>query len=507
MSHPRSSVVRLVALGLALGLGCTPSSPRGKPGGGGGTPGGGAAGNGAAGTPGFGGSPGPATGGTGGPGAGGAAGAAGAGGMAGRTGGGGAGGGAGAPGTGGGPGTGGRGMGGNAGGGGPPDAPVTSGPEAGPAPPVDFPEVMSFDSDACHDLAIAVSHNMVGVATNPGEIFFYDKTGRFLRKANPYPGASMGDAHFKWDETTKRWFFSTMQGGAGYISVSRDEAGMSWTPPALVMTEPDMDNPNLTVTSDKVVLQNYGCVYTMDKDVVMAGTSRNLTPVRNCGLSRDDQIYGVDYGIPVPSTAYFVDLANGRRALNWISVEGTPKQGNVVVTPHMLPVRPITQLPVFPGLPQPGGTSLRNSGVCAEWHNDTLAWSKGVKCGDLGCARAFIVNTSTNTMKEYDFSMPNLNVWSAAPGIDRTGNVWFYMAVSSATQHLSLALAGVTVAGQVIAPRIVVPGRTPMDAPQFGDFFDGAQDPADGSVWFVGHYGAPKRSTFCVSRVLHVLTK
>jgi hypothetical protein len=239
------------------------------------------------------------------------------------------------------------------------------------------------------------------------------------------------------------------------------------------MTEPDMDNPNLNVTSDKVVMQNFGCLYTMDRAPVMAAASRTLIPVKNCGLSRDDQIYGVDFGIAVPSTAYFVDLASGRRALNWISVEGIPARGDVVVTPHLLPIRPSTALPVFPGVPQPGGTQLRNSG----------------------------------SVREFDFSVPDINLWSAAPGIDRSGNVWFLMAWSSASVPLSLALAGVTRAGIVIPPKVVVPGTVPMDAGSFGDFFDGVQDPVDGTVWFVGHYGAPKpRDSFCASRVVHVLS-
>jgi hypothetical protein len=393
----------------------------------------------------------------------------------------------------------------------PRDAPPT-GSDVGaadvPSGPVAFPQVTSFDSEACHDLDIAVSPTLVGVATNPGVVYFYDKTGKLSHKVAPYPGGSVGDSHLVWDDSSKRWFFSSLQGDGGSIAVSRDETGRTWTAPAVVMTDPDMDNPNLGVTADKVILQNYGCLYTMDKDVVMAGTSRTLTPMRNCGLSRDDQIYGVDNGSPVPSTAYFVDLASGRRSLNWISVEGTPKAGNVVVTPHMLPVKTIVQYPVFPGVPQPGGTRLRNSGVCAEWHAGTLAWAKGVKCGELACARAFVVDTGANTLREFDFSLPELNVWSAAPGIDRKGNVWFYMAVSSETKQLSLALAGVSAGGAVIPPKIVVNGTAPMDAGSFGDFFDGAQDPADGSVWFVGHYGTPKPSgSFCMSRVAHVVAE
>jgi hypothetical protein len=390
-----------------------------------------------------------------------------------------------------------------------PDAPVPEPDSAAPpSAPAALPQTTSFESSACHDLALAVSPNLVGVATNPGEVFYYDKAGRFSHMGEPFPGASIGDAHLKWDPTTSRWFISSLQGEGGILSVSRDETGRSWTPPALVMTEPNMDNPNLNVTSDKVVLQNFGCLYTMDKTTVMAAAGRTLVPVKSCGLSRDDQIYGVDFGIPVPSTAYFVDLASGRRALNWISVEGTPAQGNVVVTPHMLPIRPSTALPVFPGVPQPGGTQLRNSGVLAEWHDHTLAWSKGVRCGNVACVRAFLVDTRTNTVREYDFSVPDINVWSAAPGIDRSGNVWFLMAWSSPTVPLSLALAGVTRAGTVIPPKVVVPGTVPMDDGSFGDFFDGVQDPVDGTVWFVGHYGAPKpRDSFCASRVVHVLSR
>ena len=45
----------------------------------------------------------------------------------------------------------------------------------------------------------------------------------------------------------------------------------------------------------------------------------------------------------------------------------------------------------------------------------------------------------------------------------------------------------------------------PFPADEFGDFFDAAQDPADGSVWAVGNYASGGNQ--CGARVVHIVTK
>src|SRR6185295_6500073 len=101
---------------------------------------------------------------------------------------------------------------------------------------------------------IAVGPTVVGVATNPGVVNFYTRKGAPAYKTEPFPGASMGDAHLSWDQSSRRFFFSTLQakgGDAAWIAVSTDETGKTWSPPAKVMGPTDLDNPQLVVTSDK----------------------------------------------------------------------------------------------------------------------------------------------------------------------------------------------------------------------------------------------------------------
>jgi hypothetical protein len=383
----------------------------------------------------------------------------------------------------------------------PPDA--KAGPEA---PPVTgaFPKVDSFDVDACHDLDIAVGPTVVGVATNPGVVNFYTKEGKVAYKTNPFPGAGVGDAHVSWDQSSKRFFFSTLQakgGDAAWIAVSTDETGKSWSAPAKVMGPTDLDNPQLVVTTDKVSLLVFDCVYTMDKDAVMSANGQPIPSVKSCGIKHTDQTYGVDYGPTVPATAYFAVMSDDAH-FNWITVEGTPKANDVKLTQHMVALsKPFTRVPAFPGVTAFGGMVTRNSGNLAEWHAGHLWWSQSGKCGADVCPRLFDVNTETGVARDFDLALPGAILWSCAPGLDKDGNMFALMAQTNGTTPLSLAVGGMTAAGRMIAPQTVWKGNGTFPAPEFGDFFDAAQDPTDGTVWAVGNYAAGGK---CGARVVHI---
>jgi len=375
------------------------------------------------------------------------------------------------------------------------EAPVASG---------SFPKVDTFDVEACHDLDIAVGHTVVGVATNPGVANFYGKDGKLAYKTQPFPGAAVGDAHISWDESSKRFFFSTLQakgGDAAWISVSTDETGKSWTPPAKVMGPTSLDNPQLVVTSDKVALLVFDCVFTMDKSAVLEANGQPIPSVKNCGIKHTDQTYAVDYGPTVPATAYFAVMSDDAH-FNWISVEGTPKAGNVKLTQHMVALsKPFTRIPAFPGVTAFGGMVTRNSGNMAEWNAGHLWWSQSGKCGADVCPRMFEVNTETGVARDFDFALPGFTLWSCAPGLDKDGNMFALMAQTNSTTPVSLAVGGMTAAGGMIKPQTVWKGTGDFPAPQFGDFFDAAQDPVDGTVWAVGNYAANGK---CGARVVHV---
>jgi hypothetical protein len=143
----------------------------------------------------------------------------------------------------------------------------------------------------------------------------------------------------------------------------------------------------------------------------------------------------------------------------------------------------------------------RNSGNMAEWHAGHLWWSQSGKCGADVCPRMFEVNTDTGVARDFDFALPGAILWSCAPGLDRNGNMFALMAQTSGATPVSLAVGGMTAAGQMIKPQTVWKGTGTFPAPEFGDFFDAAQDPADGTVWAVGNYAA---SGECGARVVHI---
>jgi hypothetical protein len=146
----------------------------------------------------------------------------------------------------------------------------------------------------------------------------------------------------------------------------------------------------------------------------------------------------------------------------------------------------------------------RASGGLAEWDNGHLWWSQAGKCGSDVCPRMFDVNTQTDVLRDFDFALPGYIVWSASPGIDKNGNMFAIMAQTNATTPLSLAVGGMNNAGALIPAQTAWKGTGNFPADEFGDFFDVAQDPADGTVWAVGNYAASGK---CGARVLHITAK
>jgi hypothetical protein len=368
-----------------------------------------------------------------------------------------------------------------------------------------FPKVTSFDVDACHDLDIAVSPTLVAVATNPGWIVYYSKTGQNMGTVKPYPTPGVGDAHIVWDNSSKRWFFSTLQANAAFVYASKDETGRTWTGQARLTGPTGLDNPQLVVTTDKVSMLVFDYIYTMDKDVVMAGTTPSIPSVRSGPIRHTDQTYGVDYGVDVPSTAHFTVMSDDSH-FNWITVDGTVKGNNVTFQQHMVAVStPFRSIPPFPGVTAFGNQVTRNSGNLGMWDRGRIVWSQSGRCGagnmDV-CPRIFHVNTETGVMRDFDMAMPGNTLWSAATGLDKDGNVWALMAQTNATTPLGLAVGGFTNTGAIIPPQNVVKGTGVFPQEQFGDFFAASQDPVDGSVWAVGNYApAPNK---CGARVVHI---
>jgi hypothetical protein len=343
-----------------------------------------------------------------------------------------------------------------------------------------FPRVTAFDVDACHDLDIAVSPTLVAVATNPGLLAFYNKNGTLAFRVQPFMGPSIGDAHVVWDQSSRRWFFSTLQsrnGDGAFVYASLDETGRRFTPDARLAGVTDLDNPQLVVTTDKVSMLVFDNVYTMDKATVMAGQTPELPSIKSGPIQHTDQTYGVDYGAEVPSTAYFTVMSDNSH-FNWISVDGTFKGGNVVLTQHKLAVsRPFTAIPPFPGVTAFGNRVTRNSGNLGMWDRGRIVWSQSGRCGADVCPRVFLVDTTANTMVDFDLALPGNVLWSAATGFDRDGNLFALMAQSSGTTPLGLAVGGYSNGGALIPPQPVVKGTGLFPAEEFGDFFAASQDP------------------------------
>jgi hypothetical protein len=124
----------------------------------------------------------------------------------------------------------------------------------------------------------------------------------------------------------------------------------------------------------------------------------------------------------------------------------------------------------------------------------------------------FHVRTDANTESDFDFAAPNQYVWSAAPGVDKNGNMWALMSESSTSLNPSLAVGGYSAGGMKTEPQIVFKGTMPdvtgTTFGDWGDFFACDQDPTDGSVWCIGNYGgAAVNGCPTPAKLVHITTQ
>ena len=246
------------------------------------------------------------------------------------------------------------------------------------------------------DPNLSVSPTLVGTMSQL-HANFYRKDGTFdhefvvpVDRANVSPCC---DTKIVWDKQASRWFLSVLvtfpNGGSGVeFFVSTDATGTNFRS-SLPIQEPRFyDNPNITVASDKVVVAADHCLWVVSKSALLAGNAATVSS-STCSVQNGDQVYGVQYGSSVSSTAYLVAYVDDTH-INWISVTGTPAQNNVLVTQHVLAIPALApQNQVI----QQGGGGLESGGVLGMWHNDHLWWSRTEGCGSVDCPRMFDINT------------------------------------------------------------------------------------------------------------------
>lgn len=364
---------------------------------------------------------------------------------------------------------------------------------------------------------VSVSTSLVG-AMDQNQANFYRRNGT-LDHSFPLPGGSSrgGDTKIVFDRSSGRWFISVLWTPAGAATdsavkffVSTNASASTFIQTVPIATTAFIDDPNITVTTDKVVVSggpssqgiNKNAIWVIDKSALTGGTG---LVTQFTGIQAGDQIWGVQYGNTTPSTAYMVGFVDASH-INWISVTGTPSGRNLGLTQH---IQTIPTLANAPSIVEPGGNTMENPGVLGMWQNNQLWWSRTEGCGSFTCVRMFDINTSTNTVNSFDFSMPNTYLWAAAPGIDKNGNMWAIMSITSPTIFPGLAVGGQLANGLFRAPAPIVSGISTYTGScdstgfcRWGDFFGAAQDPSDGTVWMTSTY-ASQNNDFGI-KMMHV---
>jgi hypothetical protein len=384
----------------------------------------------------------------------------------------------------------------DAGGGG--DSGPPSGSDGGGSGGNGSPTVQTFDTSCLSvpDPDVAAGPDLFGMVGQWNAYFYKKSDGSLDHKYTwkALQGNLVSDTHIVYDPSSKRWFLTTILdlGNNQYgvqVMVSDDASAATWHTSIPATMTGLIDNPEPTVTSDKVVLVFHGnCLWTVDKTSLYADNAAVVQP-STCALMPSDNVVAVKYGGMPPSTGYAVTL-NDDSTLNWISVDGTQAGGNVQVQQHPITVPTIDAVPVFGGVTQ-NGMDIESGEVKAMWQGGHLVWAKTVKCASGACERVFDIDTTSNTATSHDFSLAGTQLWFGVPGLDKWGNTWVVMAEATPSGNVGLALAGIYASGKTYAPDIIVKGQSAITGGnRFGDYFSAAQDPVDGSSWLIGQYAA-----------------
>jgi hypothetical protein len=366
------------------------------------------------------------------------------------------------------------------------------------------------------DEDVAAGPTLVGTAIQWSAYFYKKDTGaldhKFTWKA--YKGSLISDTHIVYDVLTKRWFMDTIvnlgNNATGVqIMVSTDEAATDWKYSVPITMPRLIDDPQPTVTADKVVITEGGsCLWALDKAAVMAGDAPEVQAL-TCALAKNNQVAAVKFGGTPPSTGYAIVMSDSTH-INWISTEGPAASAKV--TEHKVAVPAVDEMPLD-GITQNNVKGLESGQVKAMFQGGHLVWNKTIRCATGACIRSFDVDTVANTVKSDDFSVTGTQLFYGASGFDKLGNMWLLMSSVKPAGFVGLSLAGRSADGQVRPPKEIVAGLAALPSGgglvRFGDYAGAAQDPVDGSTWLIGEYANkakgplnPESNSGC--KVVHV---
>jgi hypothetical protein len=369
------------------------------------------------------------------------------------------------------------------------------------------------------DPDVAAGNDLVGMV-GQWTAYFYKKDGTADHQYTwqAIQGSLISDTHIVFDIPSQRWFMTTILQnvtGAAYgvqVMVSSDASASSWQASVPANNSQLIDNPQPTVSSDKVLLVFHGnCAWVVDKTDLYAGNAAVVQPT-SCSLQSADNWVAVKYGGMPPSTAYAVTLADSS-TLSWLSVDGTQAANNINLQVHNITIPTVNEAPLWGsnGV-NVNGNAIEAGEVKAMFQNGHIYWAKTTTCGSSTCERMFDIDTTNNTAQTHDFSMNNNMLWFGVPGVDKVGNVWMLASASTTQGPIGLALMGVYSSGTTYDPNMVVMGTAQINngsaQTRWGDYYSAAQDPTDGSTWLIGQYGGgpsglnPESNAGC--KVVHV---
>ena len=193
--------------------------------------------------------------------------------------------------------------------------------------------------------------------------------------------------------------------GAAYgvqVMVSSDATASSLKVSVTANYSHLIDNPQPTVTTDKVLLVYHRNCAWMDKTDLYNGNAAVVQPT-SCTLMSADNWVAVKYGGMPPSTAYAVTLADSS-TLSWLAADGTHATNDVKIQVHNITVPKVNAPPLWgTGGVSVNGNSIEAGEVKAMFQNGHIYWAKTTMCNGSTCERLFDIDTATNTRQDSRF--------------------------------------------------------------------------------------------------------
>ncbi|MEW1959679.1 hypothetical protein [Kineococcus sp. NPDC059986] len=384
-------------------------------------------------------------------------------------------------------------------------------------------ELLVYTKPSDTDLTAGAAPQLLSLRTEAEILGFGDVIGQHAL-----------NARLLYDAASRRYVISDMSEDAVYVAVSATEdATGPWYVWHQDLPHNGIDEPKLTVTTDKIIVGSYGVWWVLQKADVLAATSSPMTP-RVSVIDTGIDTYGSDdwaatsTGTPdahLVRTLYKSTRGYGMDGLAVLTVTGTPAENNLHVARTNLTFTHPQNPPI--SAPQPnawhgvGIGAIKADVYSAVWADDRLWVALVDSCTSPGatpptptapatitaaatggaavvtCIRLAQIDTAGTApvlLRDLDLGIAGTYLLLPAIDLDPTGSVSVVASATSPTRYPSVVAAQLNRAGHASPWVTIREGTHARDADLtdgqnycwFGDYAAISTDPSNPHRFWLG---------------------